>query len=418
MSRWRPGSMWPPELLRYFRKLAETALLVLFMIVVSWAFLRTLPYTMPFVIGLVTAVLLQPIVSLLERWRVPRTAAILTAMVVILGVISLGLVYVVVQIAQEVAVLSGQLPQIYASVRDWISYQFQYGREIVPPSMSAEMEAMLQHFTQLGSTEVSRLLDYVLSWLHGLTGLPEWITVLVLAIISTYFFLRDRERIVRGLVSVFPPSWDLKLTAVFRDVAHAMTGMVRAQLILTLITMLMSIIGLLVFRVEYAITIGTLIGLTGLVPIVGSLIVTIPWAGWCLITGQYTLGLEILALQGVISLVRHIIEPKILADNMGLDTFSALIAVYVGWKILGVLGLFVGPVLWVGIVSLVQAQIFRDFIPHSPTGPPGGDGKGAGPPGSVPPEPGPSPFGASGEGRPASRGAGRSSERTDDEAGV
>ncbi|HHY67754.1 MAG TPA: sporulation integral membrane protein YtvI [Alicyclobacillus sp.] len=416
MSRWRPGSMWPPELLRYFRKLAETALLVLFMIVVSWAFLQTLPYTMPFVIGLVIAVLLQPIVRLLERWRVSRTAAILTAMVVILGVISLGLVYVIVQIAQEVAVLSGQLPQIYASVRDWISYQFQHGREIVPPSMSAEMEAMLQHFTQLGSTEVSRLLDYVLSWLHGLTGLPEWITVLVLAIISTYFFLRDRERIARGLVSVLPPSWDLKLTAVFRDVAHAMTGMVRAQLILTLITMVMSIIGLLVFRVEYAITIGTLIGLTGLVPIVGSLIVTIPWAGWCLITGQYTLGLEILALQGVISLVRHIIEPKILADNMGLDTFSALIAVYVGWKILGVLGLFVGPILWVGIESLVRAQIFQDFIPHSPSVPPDG-GAGAESSGSGPPESGPPPS-ARGEGRPDSQERARRPEGPGDESGL
>ncbi|MDI3257039.1 MAG: sporulation integral membrane protein YtvI [Kyrpidia sp.] len=379
MSQWRPGSMWPPELLRYFRQLAETALLVLFMLAISWAFLRTLPYTMPFVIGLVIAVLLQPIVRLLERWRLSRSAAILVTMVVVLGVIFLGLVYVVFRIAQEVAALSARLPEMYASVREWIAYQFQHGREFVPPSMSAEMEAMLQHFTQLGSTEVSRLLDYVLSWLHGLTGLPEWITILVIALISTYFFLKDKERIVAGLVSVFPPTWDRKLTAVFSDVARAMTGLVRAQLILVLVTIAMSIVGLLMFRVDYAITIGTLIGLTGLIPIVGSLIVTIPWAGWCLVTGQYTLGLEILALQGVISLVRHIIEPKILAENMGLDTLSALIAVYVGWKILGVLGLFVGPILWVGIESLVRAQIFRDFIPHSPAGPGGG---GAGPPGT------------------------------------
>ncbi|MBX6395674.1 MAG: AI-2E family transporter, partial [Alicyclobacillaceae bacterium] len=155
---------------------------------------------------------------------------------------------------------------------------------------------------------------------------------------------------------------------VFSDVTRAITGLVRAQLILVLVTIAMSIAGLLIFRVKYAITIGTLIGLAGLIPIVGSLLVTVPWGAWCILTGQYTLGFEIFGLQGLISLVRHIIEPKILADNVGIDTLSALIAVYVGWKVLGVLGLFLGPILWVGIESLVRAQIFRDFIPHSPDG--------------------------------------------------
>ncbi|MBX6395689.1 MAG: AI-2E family transporter, partial [Alicyclobacillaceae bacterium] len=145
MSQWQPRTMWPPELLRYFRQLAEVVLLILFMIVVSWAFVKTLPYTTPFVIGLVIAVLLQPIVRLLERWRFPRPLAILVSMVVVLGVIFLGFIYVIVQIAQEVAALSVRLPEMYASVRDWIADQFQHGREFVPPSMSAEMEAMLQH---------------------------------------------------------------------------------------------------------------------------------------------------------------------------------------------------------------------------------------------------------------------------------
>lgn len=363
LSDWRPRSMWPPELLQYFRKLAEIALLILFMIAVSWVFVRTLPYTTPFVIGLVIAVLLQPIVRLLERWRLPRWLAILAAMIVVLGSIFVGFIFAIVQIAQEVAALSVRLPEIYASVRDWIAYQFQHGREFIPPSMRAEMESMLQHFTQLGSAEVSRMLEYFLTWLHGLTGLPEWLTILIIALISTYFFLKDKERITRSFIAALPPTWDEKMTAVFSDVTRAITGMVRAQLILVLVTAVMAIAGLLLFRVDYAITMGTLIGVTGLLPIVGSLIVTIPWGAWCLLTGQYTLGLEILALQAVISLVRHIIEPKIMADNMGLDTLSTLIAVYVGWKILGVLGLFVGPVLWVAIESLVRAQMFRDFIP-------------------------------------------------------
>jgi sporulation integral membrane protein YtvI len=360
--------MWPPELLRYFRQLAEVVLLMLFMIVVSWVFVKTLPYTTPFVIGLVIAVLLHPIVRMLEQWRFPRPLAILVSMVVVLGTIFLGFMYVIVQIAQEVAALSVRLPEMYASVRDWIAYQFQHGREFVPPSMSREMEAMLQHFTQLGSTEISKVLDYFLSWLHGLTGLPEWLTILVIALISAYFFLKDKERITQGLISVLPPTWDRKLTIVFSDVTRAITGLVRAQLILVLVTMAMSITGLLVFRVKYAITMGTLIGLAGLIPIVGTLLVTVPWGVWCFLTGQYMLGFEIFGLQGLISLVRHIIEPKILADNVGIDTLSALIAVYVGWKVLGVLGLFLGPILWVGIESLIRAQIFRDFIPQSPNG--------------------------------------------------
>jgi predicted PurR-regulated permease PerM len=82
-----------------------------------------------------------------------------------------------------------------------------------------------------------------------------------------------------------------------------------------------------------------------------------------MVTGNIPLGIQLLILQGCISLVRHIIEPKILASNVGLDTLSTLFAMYVGLKVIGILGLFLGPIFLIALKSLIKARMFIDFIP-------------------------------------------------------
>ena len=78
--------------------------------------------------------------------------------------------------------------------------------------------------------------------------------------------------------------------------------------------------------------------------------------------GNVVVAVKVLILQGIISAVRQVIEPKILADNVGLDTLSTLISMYIGLKAIGVLGLFLGPIFLIGLKSSLRARMFIDWV--------------------------------------------------------
>jgi predicted PurR-regulated permease PerM len=154
---------------------------------------------------------------------------------------------------------------------------------------------------------------------------------------------------------------------VVTDVSRAISGLLRAQLVLIVVTVIVGIVGLAIMRIGYSLILGTAIGLTGWVPIVGSGLITFPWAIGALVMGNYILAIKVLLLQGIATSIRHIIEPKLLASNMGLGTFPTLIGMYIGLTSMGVLGIVLGPIMIIALRSLIRADIFSDILPERST---------------------------------------------------
>jgi sporulation integral membrane protein YtvI len=348
---------------RYLRNVVEVIVLLLFVVIVSWLFVKTLHYTMPFVLGFVIAILLQPITRFFERRGASRAVATITSMVLVIGLLVAFSTILVAQIAQEANILSANLPSYVSSWESTFQQQLDRGKLFY----GNLPENVKQNIHETSTTMLNHLKDFGIQTAQGIiaviSGLPETIIMIVIALIAAYFFLADRERIWKGILAISPPGWEKKLNLVFSDVNRSFIGLIRAQIILVFVTMIFSIIGLLIMGVNYAVLLGIVLGITGLIPIVGSGIVTFPWALYAMATGNIPLGIQLLILQGCISLVRHIIEPKILASNVGLDTLSTLFAMYVGMKVIGILGLFLGPIFLIALKSLIKARMFIDFIP-------------------------------------------------------
>ena len=83
----------------------------------------------------------------------------------------------------------------------------------------------------------------------------------------------------------------------------------------------------------------------------------IPWAIICAINGDINLGIAIIVLLIIMSIVRQILEPKLVSKNIGVHPMFTLIAMYTGFKILGVIGLLIGP-----IVLIIFKNIFSNLI--------------------------------------------------------
>ncbi len=352
------------DLRQYLSDLLEVAVLLAFLIVGAIVFVRIIDYILPFVIGFLIAVSLLPLARLLERSGLSRRVSIVVTLVLVLGALLAVLSLLVVQGAEEAAGLSQAIPHYFSSWRQWIEGTVNRGFAMYA-HLPTKMLTAMQSTTTSAVTQLRGFaLAAVSSIFGGVALLPDLIVVTVISVISAYFFMADRTLLMSGLRRLLPPGWTPKLESVAGDVAHAVAGLLRAQLVLIAVTSVICIIGLSLMRMHYAIILGLAIGLTGWVPIVGSGVITIPWAVGAFIFGNYVVAIKIILLQAIASLVRHTIEPKILASNMGLGTFPTLVGMYVGLTSIGFLGLLLGPIILIAIRSLIRARMFVDFFPE------------------------------------------------------
>ena len=89
----------------------------------------------------------------------------------------------------------------------------------------------------------------------------------------------------------------------------------------------------------------------------GSGTAMIPWAVISAVNGDIKLALAIIILWIIMSIVRQLIEPKLISNHIGIHPIFTLIAMYTGFKVIGVLGMFVGP-----IVLIILKNIFATLI--------------------------------------------------------
>lgn len=84
----------------------------------------------------------------------------------------------------------------------------------------------------------------------------------------------------------------------------------------------------------------------------------VPWIIWEFATGSTRMGVSLLLVYATISIVRQVLEPKIVGDNIGLHPLVTLISLYVGLQLGGLVGMILGPVSVVIFMACYRAGIF------------------------------------------------------------
>ncbi len=168
---------------------------------------------------------------------------------------------------------------------------------------------------------------------------------------------KNSKRYTRDIVNIFPREWRENLFELGSDFSRALAGFIKAEFIIFLIMMFCSILGLYFLHTKYFISMGIITGLFGILPVLGVGIVLVPWALFAYIAGNNMFAIELLLLTTAITVIRHVIEPKILGDNVGLDPLFVLISMYIGLETTGIIGLLIGPF----ILMLINPYVSRGF---------------------------------------------------------
>ncbi|WP_400161854.1 sporulation integral membrane protein YtvI [Brevibacillus sp. TJ4] len=333
------------------------------------------PLLYPFLIALLIALLInRPVNFMTTKFRFPRWLSVTVALLLLILLASAAIGLTVTQIVMEINELSRLLP-------GFVNELSHYLQTTISQEFLTGLYQQLQWlYTQLGpdfEQRVDRLLadgistitqagqNLIIGFLDGLRrfllSLPSLATVAVISLIGAFFISKDFYVWKIRLRRVLPKVVNSRMDQIVADLRSALFGFLKAQITLISLTAAIVIIGLLILDVNYAITIGLITGLVDLLPYLGTGTVFVPWIIYLFFKGNYSLVIGLSILYGVVLVFRQIIEPKVVAENVGLDPLLTLVALFVGLQLFGFIGLIIGPVSLVLINALVKSNVFSDL---------------------------------------------------------
>ncbi|MFB9278003.1 sporulation integral membrane protein YtvI [Cohnella cellulosilytica] len=334
----------------------------------------SLPLLYPFLLGWLLAYALNPVVGFLNaRARLPRWLAVGVSLLMFTSAMLAIVSVLVMRLVDEIVALSRSLQNVVGWIEKWFNEllakpeiqeimtrinDFYLHNPGYKDTINSSISNTAQAITSTGTGLISLFFGGIVRILYSL---PLVMTIAIVVLLASFFIGKDWNRYSQRVALWFPPALVRKVGAVWQDLRQALFGYVRAQLIMISITTVVVIIGLWLIGVKNALSIGLLIGFVDLLPYLGVGAAMIPWLAYAYLTGDWSLGTGLSVLYGIVLVARQFIEPKVLASSVGLDPLPTLIAMFAGLKLLGIVGLIVGPIVVVVLTACHRANVFRDI---------------------------------------------------------
>lgn len=307
-----------------------------------------LPCLLPFLLALLCAALLEgPVAFLTRRGRLPRFLAAALCTLVFFLLLAGGLGLLVWRLGTECAVLLQKTPQLLSAFTGWLGGVRRWAERFLiaaPIPLQETLRGGMEALEDQGMRLLGDASGLLGTWLaHGASALPQWGLFLFTTALATCLISADRSRLHAFFWRQVPARFRTRLRHMVGAVRDAMTGWLRAQGCLMLVTLCLLTVGFLLLGVDLAILAAGFTALLDALPVFGVGIVLLPWALLSLLRGQTSLALGLLLLYSVLFLTRSILEPKLVGKGSGLPPLAALLAMYTGFILWGAAGMIFLP---------------------------------------------------------------------------
>ncbi len=314
------------------------------------------PAFLPFILAWIIAELIDPPVSYLENHcKFSRGLIVLGVLFLLFGGLTTGVVWLITRLTIELVGLSKYLPQLSNSLTSYLlqlfnqvaDFYFSLGlnynvAEQIIGNIADNAEKLINKSTVL----IGQLLT---GSFHLLSLVPEVLLVIVFTLMGAFFISRDKTKIMKRLVNLVPQRTGRILESTSKEIGGALVGFLRAQFILMLLIFFQTLLGLHFLGLNFALIIALLVSFVDALPIIGPGAVFVPWIIWEILNRNIPIALGLVILYIFITITRQILQPKIVSTNVGIHPLEALLGIYIGLKIFGVLGVFIGPILLITV---------------------------------------------------------------------
>lgn len=332
-------------------------------VLIGW---KLLGFLMPFVVGWIIASIATPVVNWLEKRLKIRKK--LGSALIIIGVLALmgTLGYFAVSwLVSEVSSLIKDFPEMYV--------QLEKGLHQIGISMSGIFSKLPDGIQNGWTTTVANLDDTMGSLMSKISEptvsaagniakrVPSYLVSTIVAVMSSYFFISEREEVVTWVKQIAPKSVTERMIMVIDNLKYAVGGYFKAQFKIMGVIYVIIFIGLLILRVRYAWLIAFGIAFLDMLPVFGTGTVLCPWAVVKFFSGNYMIAIGMLILYGISLVVHQLVQPKLIGDSVGMDPFATLFFMYIGYQSGGVLGMIIAIPIGMILINLYKAGAFDTY---------------------------------------------------------
>ena len=329
-------------------------------------FRYALPLLLPFLLAYAISCLVRPLANKFSsRTHLPRGLCATVLLLLVFGVGGWGIWAGSVRLVTELGNLAERLLSdggIFDAMDSLMLWVENIGAQF---GLLSQGEGNVQAFYDAVMQMVGNILSSIAARLPELaaslfSALPSVLFFLIVSVVACFYFCADGVQITHRLSTFLPQKWQLKLPRIKESLHDIFRKYIKAYGILLALTFSLLIVGFLVLRIEYAFLLAFLIALADFLPVIGVGTILIPWGIVMLLQKNFYIGFGLLILYLVISLVRQVVEPKVLGKSLGLHPLLTLFATYVGFSLFGIVGMIIAPVVVLLCKQLLRLQASRE----------------------------------------------------------
>lgn len=309
----------------------------------------------PFLISALLAYLLNPIVYYFEKRGTKRIYSVILVYCIFLCLaIVIGLV-IIPKLFKDVSVLVENIP-VYTKQFNKLYQKFQHG--FINSNLPQGIKDIIDDNIMLVQNMVLTFLHNVAdSLINFFSQLFNFIIVPVL----TFYMLKDSEYFKNQLILVIPKSKRSKILQLFRDIDNVFGKYIRGQIFICSVVGILTTIALVLIKVKYSLILGIFASISNIIPYFGPIIGMIPTLIFALLDSPtkafYAAGAYLLVQQ----IESGIITPKIIGESVGIHPIYVIMALIIGGKVFGVVGLIIA-VPFAAVIKLCMKHFLKNFV--------------------------------------------------------
>ena len=336
---------------------AVAVLLLVFVVPMVWHTLS------PFIIAIPVAAMLQPLIGFFEkRLHVNRGFAVLF-WVFLVSAVAICLLYWFTSFAIEQLVsAASNAPSLVGSITSMVRTAIANvlgAAETLPETVSVAINDSINSALKWFTDNVTSMAGSLLNGLVGFASSIPYALIYANFLILGVFFISARYPELKAqLVSRRKYDESENFGMLRRTAGKGALGYIRVQMMWFFILLTLATVFFQSFGFQYAVLIALLAALLEMIPQFGCGVLYVPWAIICFLVGQHREAWLILGFYVAYSMLRRILDPKLLGDNLGMSPLLSLVGMFVGMRLGGVIGLILGPIAMVVLVSAVRSHLF------------------------------------------------------------
>jgi predicted PurR-regulated permease PerM len=291
---------------------------------------------LPFVLGAAFAYCLDPVADLLERWGLPRAAAVVTITLLGLLLVVLAVLLIIPTLIGQAAQLVQTVPSIIANLESFVAARF--------PDVTDETSQMRKSLDQLGVLLQERGAEFLALAAGSVSGLFSLLTLFVITPVVTFYLLLDWDRMVARLDDLMPRDHAPAIRQLSRDIDRTLAGFIRGQGTVCLILGIYYAGALMLVGLDFGLVVGAVAGALTFIPYIGALVggalalglaLFQFWGDWVWIAAVAAIFFSGQFLEG------NVLTPKLVGGSVGLHPVWLLFALSAFGTLFGFVGMLV-----------------------------------------------------------------------------